>query len=293
MLQRLLLTGLLSGAIAGLVLTIIHLTVVQPLIVKAEIYEQRKNAALVNIKHAHHDGVNHTHGGGSVPHVHEENFHSHAEGIAHVHPYTETGHIHAKKIDTVNPSHVAHSDIENLWSPEDGIERSLYTLAANTLTAIAFGLLLVAGFTLYGGSLTPLHGLLWGAAGFVCFSFLPGLGLPPGLPGSAASDLLTRQIWWLGTVIFSVAGLSLLVFGGSFTKGAIGLLLLIVPHALGAPRPEFSGGGASPPELAAYFVMISSFASAIMWAVLGVVAAFFFDRFSVENSTSYTRAQTN
>jgi cobalt transporter subunit CbtA len=298
MLQRLLLTGLLSGAIAGVVLTIVHLTAVQPLIVKAEIYEKRDNASGVNIKHAHQGGLDHIHAGGSVPHVHEKNHHVHPEGISHAHTEVKPGHIHPEQLDTIKHKGRAHSDQPhahsgNIWSPKDGVERSLYSLAANVLTAVAYGLLLVSGFTLYGGMITLHRGLLWGGAGFVCFSFLPGLGLPPELPASAAGDLLARQIWWLGTAAASVAGLSLLVFSNSIAWRVVGLLLLVIPHAVGAPPPEVGAVGPSSPELAAHFVMLALFASAIMWAVLGVVAAFFFDKFSVESSTSYTRVQTN
>ena len=293
MLQRLLLTGLLSGVIAGIVLTIAHLTLVQPLIVKAEIFEKRLNTPAVNVRHVHQVGFAHIHAGGNVPHLHEKNFHIHAEGTAHVHPNIKEGHTHAEQKKTVKQDHSTHSHIENVWSPQDGIERSLYTLAANILTAIAFGLLLVSGFTVYGGSVTLLQGLLWGVAGFACFTFLPGLGLPPELPASATGDLLARQIWWLGTATLSVVGLLFFVFGYSNAWRAVGLFLLIIPHAIGAPHPEAGAVGASPPELAAHFVMVSLFASAIMWSVLGVAAALLFDRFLVEDPTSYSRTSAN
>ena len=293
MLQRLLLTGLLSGAIAGIVLTIAHLTLVQPLIVKAEIFEKSLSAPAVNVRHVHQAGFAHIHEGGNVPHLHKKNFHIHAEGTAHVHPNTKKGHTHAEQKKTVKQDHGVHSHIENVWSPQDGIERSLYTLAANILTAIAFGLLLVSGYTVYGGSVTLLQGFFWGVAGFSCFTFLPGLGLPPELPASVSGDLLARQIWWLGTAALSVAGLSFLVFGYSNAWRAVGLLLLIIPHAIGAPHPVVGAVGASPPELAAHFVMVSLFASAIMWSVLGVAAAFLFDRFLVEDPTSYSRTSAN
>ena len=293
MLQRLLLTGLFSGAIAGVVLTTLHLTIVQPLIVKAEFYEHRLRAPEVSARHIHQAGSAHIHAGGNVPHHHEQNFHIHAEGAAHVHPNKKEGHTHAEQKKTAKQDHGVHSHIENVWSPQDGIERSLYTLAANILTAIAFGLLLVSGYTMYGGSVTLLQGFFWGVAGFSCFTFLPGLGLPPELPASVSGDLLARQIWWLGTAALSVVGLSFLVFGNSNAWRAIGPFLLIIPHAIGAPHPEAGAVGASPPELAAHFVMVSLFASAIMWSVLGVAAAFLFDRFLVENQTSYSKTLVN
>ena len=85
MLQRLLFTGLLSGAVAGVILTITHLTLVQPLINEAEIFEQRRNSTFLGIQHSHQNNITHTHAGGRVPHFHEKDFHIHADGAVHVH----------------------------------------------------------------------------------------------------------------------------------------------------------------------------------------------------------------
>jgi len=293
MLQRLLLTVLFSGTVAGIVLTIFHLAAVQPLILKAENYEKLANSPSVIVRHVHQTGLSHNHAGGNVPHLHEKNFHIHAEGTAHVHPNVKTAHAGSASINAVNNFQGAHSHSDLVWSPKEGIERSLYTLVANILTAIAFSFLLVSGFIFYGGSITFLNGMLWGLAGFACFSFLPALGLPPELPGSVAGDLLARQIWWLGIAVLSVAGLSVLVFCSSNVWRAVGLLLLIAPHALGAPVPEAGAIGASPPELAAHFAVISLFSSAVMWVVMGIVAACLFDKFLIENFGSYSRTQEN
>lgn len=237
MLQRLLLTGLLSGAVAGIVLTLVHLTMVQPLIVQAEVYEQQAVASSAQTPTEAHD-------------------------------------------------HSTHSHDENVWAPAEGLERSLYTLGANVLTAIAFGLLLSAGFTLYGGSISLFQGLLWGGAGFLSFSFLPGLGLPAELPASAAGDLAARQAWWLGTAAASCIGLALLAFGKSNLWRAGAVLVLIIPHAIGAPHPEAGAFGPSPPELAAHFVMVSLFAAAVMWGVLGGGAAYIYDKLGEEASSA-------
>ena len=68
---------------------------------------------------------------------------------------------------------------------------------------------------------------------------------------------------------------------------------MILPHAIGAPVPEAGAIGASPPELAAHFVMFALFASAVMWIILGVAAAFLFDRFSTGDLARYERVHTN
>ncbi len=287
MLQRLLLTGLLSGAIAGVVLTLVHLTMVQPLIAQAEYYEEQGSAVVAGVQHAHPGGISHMHSGGNIPHLHEQNFHIHAEGTAHVHDDVKAGHTHSAQVAQAGHDHGAHSHDASAWSPKDGLERSLFTLGANMLTAIAFGLLLAAGFTLYGGSVSLVQGLFWGGAGFLSFSFLPGLGLPAELPAAAAGDLLARQAWWLGTAVASCIGLAMIVFGKANVWRAGGLLLLIIPHAIGAPHAEAGAVGAAPPELAAHYIMITLFASAMMWGILGVTAAYVYGRLAQDQTATF------
>jgi cobalt transporter subunit CbtA len=132
-----------------------------------------------------------------------------------------------------------------------------------------FGLVLVAAFALRGEAPGLRRGAVWGLLGFVAFALSPALGLPPELPGSAAAELSTRQLWWLGAVAVTAAGLWLLAFGGR--RAWLGLLLLPLPHLIGAPRPD-GHGGMVPAELAAQFVAASLVTSAIFWAVLGSAA---------------------
>src|SRR5579864_2608386 len=98
------------------------------------------------------------------------------------------------------------------WEPGNGIERTLYTLAADLLAAIGFALLLAAGLALRGGAVTWRDGLFWGLAGFAVFTLAPGLGLPPEIPGTAAAPLAARQLWWVATAVATGAGLALLVY---------------------------------------------------------------------------------
>lgn len=229
MLQRLLLSGIVSGLIVGAFVTLIHLAMVTPIILEAETYEE-KSAATVGA-------------------------HDHAPGTA------------------------AHSHDESAWAPEDGWERSLFTLSANLVMSVGFALLLAAGFTLYGRDIGVQAGVVWGAAGYLAFSFLPALGLPPELPGAAAADLAARQIWWSGTAAASLSGLALLAFGKRWAQGA-GLILLILPHLIGAPHAPAGEAGAVPPELAAHFVIATMFMNAAMWIALGAASAYFFNRFA-------------
>jgi cobalt transporter subunit CbtA len=287
MLQRLLLTGLLSGAVAGVILTLVHLTMVQPLIAQAEVFEEQGGALISGVQHAHPGGISHTHSGGNIPHLHEQNFHIHAEGTAHVHDGAKAGHTHSAQVAEAGHDHGAHAHNAAAWSPENGMERSLFTLGANLLTAIAFGLLLAAGFTLYGGSINLRQGLFWGGAGFLSFSFLPGLGLPAELPGAVADELVARQIWWLGTAVASCIGLAVIAFGKSHAWRAAGILLLVIPHAIGAPHLDADAAGSAPPELAAHYIMVTLFASAIMWSLLGLTAAYVYGRLTQDQTASF------
>ncbi len=75
------------------------------------------------------------------------------------------------------------------WAPQDGFERTAFTLAANVLTGIGFALLLIAASELAGGILNWRQGVFWGLAAFAVFTLAPGLGLPPELPAMPAAEL--------------------------------------------------------------------------------------------------------
>jgi len=94
--------------------------------------------------------------------------------------------------------------------------------------------------------------------------------LPPELPGMAAADLVDRQVWWVATALASAAGLACLAFARPVWAKALGLVVLVIPHVVGAPRP--ADVGAVPAELAAEFVVASLLAAAMFWLVLGGVS---------------------
>ena len=145
------------------------------------------------------------------------------------------------------------------------------------MAAIGFGLLLGAGFALSGGAVGWRRGLLWGAAGFAIFALAPALGLPPELPGAEAAPLAARQGWWLATVLATGGGLALLVFDRRLALKGLAIVLIVLPHLLGAPQPE-QHGGLAPAELARAFVAASLFTSALLWLVLGAVSGLAFER---------------
>src|SRR5271155_4146572 len=122
------------------------------------------------------------------------------------------------------------------WEPENGFERTAYTLLADLLTGIGFALLLAAGLALRGGEVGWRDGLFWGLAGFATITLAPGLGLPPELPGTASAPLLDRQLWWLATAGATGSGLALLAFTRRAHWAILAAILIVLPHLYGAPQ---------------------------------------------------------
>ncbi|HWG80285.1 MAG TPA: CbtA family protein [Stellaceae bacterium] len=171
----------------------------------------------------------------------------------------------------------AHGDA---WEPTPGIERTGFTLLANILIAMGFGLLLSGAFALRqlfsGAEIDAPQGLLWGVAGFAAFALAPSLGLPPALPGSAEADLLARQSWWIGTALATAAGIALIVFASRWWPRALGALAILLPHVIGAPRVPL--GGVTPAALAAEFAAASLVIAALFWLALGGLCGWFYGR---------------
>jgi cobalt transporter subunit CbtA len=164
------------------------------------------------------------------------------------------------------------------WAPEDGAERTAFTLAADLLAGIGFALLLAAGLALRGGPVGWRDGLFWGLAGFAAFTLAPGLGLPPLLPGSEAAPLVQRQLWWLATVGCTGVALGLLAFTRAPLYAGLAAGLLLLPHLYGAPQPV-EAAALAPPLLAHRFVVAATLASFVFWAVLGAATGAFFRYF--------------
>jgi cobalt transporter subunit CbtA len=153
-------------------------------------------------------------------------------------------------------------------TPDNGLERTLFTTLANVLTGIGFALILTACFALAGREVTGRVGVLWGIAGFTVASLAPALGLPPELPGTMAADLTARQSWWLLCAAATAAGLWMMVFRHGAAWTVLGAVLIAAPHLAGAPQPDGMGGSV-PPELAAHFVSASLATAAVFWCLTG------------------------
>lgn len=155
------------------------------------------------------------------------------------------------------------------WTPADGAQRRFGTLATNVLTGVGFALILAAAITLRGRSVTAREGVLWGLAGFATFVVAPALGTPPALPGMETASLEDRQLWWIGATIATAGGLWLVLLVKVLSAKLLGVLLLALPHFLGAPALDVNQGDALPPQLAAEFAVATLFVAALFWAALG------------------------
>jgi cobalt transporter subunit CbtA len=171
-----------------------------------------------------------------------------------------------------------HGDHEHAWAPDDGHERTAFTLMANLVAGVGFALLLTAGYALRGRSVGWREGLAWGVAGFAVFSLAPFLGLPPELPGMPEAPLVPRQVWWLATVGATALGLGLLAFRRSPATAVAAVALLAAPHLVGAPQPT-EAASLVPDALAQRFVVAATVTSLLFWALLGVLSALFFAHF--------------
>ena len=162
---------------------------------------------------------------------------------------------------------------------EGGLARHALTFLANAVIGVGCGLLLVALMALQGGGIDARRGLLWGAAGFAALVLAPALGLPPELPGSAAAGLAARQGWYALAVLCTGGGLWLLAFAPRLIW--LGLVLLVLPHVVGAPHPP-TLEGAAPAGLAAQFAAASLVTGALFWLALGAATGWLLGRGAAE-----------
>lgn len=193
-------------------------------------------------------------------------------------PPTSPAHDH----EGASPAAAEHHHDEGAWEPADGAERWAYTALANVLMGVAASAVLLGAMTIRGGTIDGRTGLLWGVAAFFAASLLPSLGLSPELPGTAAAEITSRQIWWLGTVASSAAGLALLVLAHGWWAKLAGLVLVVLPHVVGAPEPP-TLQAAYPAALGAEFVVASLVVSALLWTFSGLSAGWLHARLSPRN----------
>lgn len=245
MLKRMFSGALFAGLSAGALAALIYLTAVVPLIHEGELYE---SGMLI-------------HFGAAGSHEPED---------AAVTP----GAVALTDVATAAPDaehdHSAHDhgdDDQNI------VIRSLGTIGFFLISYTGFAALLIASFALAepnGHTVTARTGVIWGLCGFLALQLAPAFGLPPELPGGQGAALELRQLWWLGCVLATILGLALLAFGKRPAPLAAGVVIIALPHLIGAPTAPF--GGVAPPELSAHFAARVLGAGAVCWALLGTIA---------------------
>jgi cobalt transporter subunit CbtA len=178
--------------------------------------------------------------------------------------------------DAATPAH-SHGAEAEAWAPEDGLPRTAFTTLATVGAGVGFAFMLLAVLLASGVTPTARTGLAWAAGAFVATGLAPALGLPPELPGSAAAELVSRQIWWIGTVAATGLGLWLIARTSGALTIALGVALIAAPHVIGAPHPhEYSSD--VPAEIAGHFTASSLVVHAVLWVLVGAIAGFIWQR---------------
>lgn len=246
-LNRIVVSAVLAGLLAALLLTAVQRFQVSGLILQAEVYEEAAARQAAP----------------QMP----------AARPAHGQPGHDHAHDHLAAADHEQHEHGG-------WQPENGVERTLYTVLANVTVGVAFGLLLCAAMSLRGHASGGWRaGLLWGLAGYAVFFVAPSLGLPPEVPGTQAAPLHDRQLWWLLTAVCTASGLAMLVLARSWQVKLVGLVLLAAPHLIGAPQPALADS-AAPAALARSFIYATACANAVFWLALGGLSGWFYQKFA-------------
>jgi cobalt transporter subunit CbtA len=238
---RVILAVLLAGIAAGFIMGAVQHLRLTPFIIQAESFESA-----------------------GAPPAHK---HAAPEASATAEPRSQgqAGHNHA-----------AHDHGEG-WAPADGWQRSFATTLTAAMTGAGFAAMLAAVSLLSGIAITRQNGLVWGFSGFLAVTLAPAIGLPPELPGMPAGDLVARQIWWLGTIAATGAGIFLIVTRAEAWAIALAIVVICLPHIIGAPA-AFNAGSTVPPGLAAAFAANAIAANAIFWLLIGQFLALALDR---------------
>lgn len=258
MIGRVLLAAILAGIVAGLILGGIQHVRISPLIMAAEVYEKADDAK----KDA------------SAPSADD---HSAAAGSSDHHHATAAGDC----VENMPGMTMCGKDGAAPWEPAPGLERTLYTTAASMLAGAGYAALLAGLALVLGVPLTRGNGLIWGICGFLAVTIATGAGLPPEIPGMPSAELLPRQIWWVGTVVATAAALYLIAVKRAPWAIAAAVVLIALPHIIGAPQPPDTPTSV-PPGLAAEFASNTVAAAAVFWALLGVFTGMALDRTAPE-----------
>ena len=245
MIGKIVLAALVAGMLAGLALAGIQHVRISPLIAQGEVYEMKAEAPA---------------------------------------PSSSATGEKPKCVESMPGMKMCPDDGSAEWQPREGLERTLYTSAASLLAGGGFAILLAGISLLAGVPITRANGMVWGLCGFLCVALAPAVGLPPEVPGMPIADLTSRQIWWVGTIAATAAALYLIILRPETWAKFAGVVLIAVPHIIGAPQPPDTPT-LVPPGLAAEFTANSLAAAAIFWCLIGLFLGTAFDRFKLQDNT--------
>ena len=165
------------------------------------------------------------------------------------------------------------------WKPADGMPRFFFTAITTVVTAVGAAFVLIATMIVAGVPIDERRALAWAVAGFVACGLAPAAGLAPELPGSAAADLVGRQLWWVGTALAAAIGLWAFLGNHAPIVRIGGIVLLLAPHVIGAPHPHELESKV-PAELAAQFAALSLVVQAMLWALVGIGIGLLWPKFA-------------
>jgi len=165
---------------------------------------------------------------------------------------------------------------EHQWMPRQGVQRQLFTTLSNVVIALGFTLILAAGVSLAKRQINWRRGMLWGLAGYTVFFLAPAIGMTPELPGMSSADLDQRQLWWLCASSCSAVGLALMVFKREWSYKLGGVIVLALPHIIGAPNHD--GDPGVPMAMLQSFLFASIVANGLFWLSMGGLYGFFHNR---------------
>lgn len=160
------------------------------------------------------------------------------------------------------------------------------SMGVTALVYTGYAFLLVAAMalaTMRGTTVTARQGIVWGIAGFIAVQFAPAFSLAPEVPGVGTTDVYVRQAWWFFTTGAAAVALWLIAFGRHWAHWFLAVVLLAVPHAIGAPEPDYFAG-AAPPELAAHFASRALGVGLVAWVLVGTLAGYFWSRSEADNA---------
>lgn len=255
--QRLLICALLAGLGAGFTSSAVQRWSVIPIINAAEAYESAHEASAKAV-------------------VTKETIKQAAPPVQAQLQITNQ----VKSHDHASHEHDGH---DSAWAPEDGVERTFWTVVANVSTSFGFALILLPAIAWWdlkrdGNAATFYTGLIWGAVGWLCFFLWPALGMRPELPGEVSASLQSRQTWWVLTVACACIGFGFILTVRSQLRW-LGLVFLALPFLIGVPKiaalpfSEYSTEIAMQMEiLAKKFFTATALANAAQWLVLGAIS---------------------